>query len=118
MVNKAGRTIAPGTDSFRAAAANADWALRPGFGVILADQPGEESWPMTAATWILVHKHPEDSAATGQALVFFAWAYREGDTIAEALDYVPLPDTVVSDVEKMWAAEIKDSAGKPVFAMN
>ena len=73
---------------------------------------------MTAATWILVYKQPTDPAATGEALKFFAWAYKNGDKMAEELDYVPMPDNVVADVEKMWSTDIKDSAGKPVFAMN
>ncbi len=79
MVNKAGKTVAPEMQSFQAAAANADWSSKPGFGVILANQPGDTSWPMTAATWILVYKQPADPAATSTALKFFAWAYENGD---------------------------------------
>jgi phosphate transport system substrate-binding protein len=118
MVNKAGKTVSPTSASFQAAAAGADWSSKPGFGVILANQPGDESWPMTAATWILMYKQPADAAASAEALKFFAWAYAKGDKMAEELDYVPMPDSVVADVEKMWSADIKDSAGKPVFAMN
>ncbi len=118
MVNKAGKTVAPTSEAFQAAAANADWSSKPGFGVILANQPGDTSWPMTAATWILVYKQPTDPAATGEALKFFSWAYKNGDKMAEELDYVPMPDKVVGDIEKMWSSDIKDSAGKPVFAMN
>jgi phosphate transport system substrate-binding protein len=73
---------------------------------------------MTAATWILVHKKPDDPAATAEALRFFAWAYKNGDKMAEELNYVPMPDSVVDEVKKMWSNDIKDSAGKPVFAMN
>ena len=79
----------------------------PGFGVILANQPGDDSWPMTAATWILVYKQPKDPAATAEALKFFAWAYKNGGKMAEELDYVPMPEKVVTDVEKMWSADIK-----------
>jgi phosphate transport system substrate-binding protein len=118
MMNKAGKTVAPTSASFQAAAAGADWKSKPGFGVILANQPGDESWPMTAGTWILMYKQPKDAAASAEALKFFDWAYKNGDKMAEELDYVPMPDNVVADVEKMWAADIKDSAGKPVFAMN
>jgi phosphate transport system substrate-binding protein len=118
MVNKAGKTVAPTSKAFQAAAAGADWSSKPGFGVILANQPGDESWPMTAATWILMYKQPKDTAASAEALKFFAWAYKNGDKMAEELDYIPMPDKVVSDVEKMWANDIKDSSGKPVFAMN
>ena len=117
MVNKAGKAVAPTSEAFQAAAANADWNSQPGYGVILANQPGDSSWPMTAATWILVYKQPSDIAATGEALKFFAWAYKEGGKSAEALDYVPMPANVVKDVEKTWTNEIKDASGKPVFAM-
>jgi phosphate transport system substrate-binding protein len=117
MVNKAGKTVSPTSEAFQAAAANADWKSQPGYGVILANQPGEKSWPMTAATWILVYKKPVDPAASAEVLRFFAWAYRNGATMAESLDYVPMPAGVAADIEKYWAAEIKDSSGKPVFAV-
>ncbi len=116
MVNKAGKTVDPSSVSFQAAAANADWKSQPGYGVILANQPGDQSWPMTAATWILLYKKPQDAAATGEALKFFAWSYAKGDKSAEELDYVPMPDTVVTDIQKMWSAEIKDASGKPLFS--
>ena len=115
MVNKAGKTVAPTSEAFQAAAGNADWKSQPGYGVILANQPGEKSWPMTAATWILVYKQPTDAAATAEALKFFAWAYKNGGKMAESLDYVSMPANVVADVEKYWKAEIKDSSGKPIF---
>jgi phosphate transport system substrate-binding protein len=115
MVNKAGKTVEPSSASFQAAAANADWNSQPGYGVILANQPGDQSWPMTAATWILLYKKPAEPAATGEALKFFAWSYAKGDKSAEELDYVPMPDKVVKDIEKMWSAEIKDAGGKPLF---
>jgi phosphate transport system substrate-binding protein len=118
MVNKDGKTVAPTSEAFQAAAAGADWASKPGFGVILANQPGAASWPMTAGTWILMYKQPKDPAASAEALKFFDWAYKNGDKMAEELDYIPMPDKVVAEVEKMWATDIKDSAGKPVFAMN
>ena len=117
MVNKAGKTVTPTSEAFQAAAANADWKSQPGFGVILANQPGDKSWPMTAATWILIYKKPVDPAATAEALKFFAWAYKNGGKMAESLDYVPMPANVVKDIEKYWSSEIKDASGKPVFAM-
>jgi phosphate transport system substrate-binding protein len=117
MVNKAGKTVSPTAEAFQAAAANADWKSQPGYGVILANQPGDASWPMTAATWILLYKTPADPAATGEALKFFAWSYTKGQGMAKELDYVPMPANVVADIEKMWAADIKDSSGKPLFAM-
>ena len=91
MINKDGKTVAPTSEAFQAAAANADWKSQPGYGVILANQPGDKSWPMTAATWILIYKQPQDPAATGEALKFFAWAYKNGAKMAEDLDYVPMP---------------------------
>jgi phosphate transport system substrate-binding protein len=114
MVNKDGKTVAPTAEAFQAAAANADWNSAPGFGLILADQPGPESWPMTAATFILIPKQPPDPVAAADALKFFAWAYEKGDKMAEELDYVPMPKKVVADIEKVWASEIKDLSGKPL----
>jgi len=119
MRNRAGKVVAPTSDAFKAAAANADWKSKPGYGVILANQPGDESWPMTAATWILVYKKPRDPAATAAALRFFAWSYAHGAKMAESLDYVPMPGNVVADIQRTWAAEIKDGSGNPVYtAMN
>jgi phosphate transport system substrate-binding protein len=117
MVNKAGKTVSPTSAAFQAAAANADWKSQPGYGVILANQPGESSWPMTAATWILIYKQPSDPVATGEALKFFAWSYKNGAKMAESLDYVPMPANVVADIQKYWMDSIKDASGKPVFAM-
>ena len=117
MINKAGKTVAPTSESFQAAAANANWKSQPGFGVILANQAGEASWPMTAATWILIYKKPADAAATAEALKFFAWSYAKGGKAAEELDYVPMPANVVKDVEAMWTSEIKDANGKPLYSV-
>ena len=115
MVNKEGKAVAPTSAAFQAAAANADWNSVPGYGVILANQAGAESWPMTAATFILIHKQPDDAAAAAAALKFFAWAYTKGDKMAEELDYVPMPKKVVGEIEKMWASQIKDSGGKALY---
>jgi len=117
MMNKDGKSVAPTIAAFQAAAANADWNSVPGYGVILSNQPGATSWPMTAATFILIHKQPQDPAAAREALKFFAWAYAKGGKMAEELDYVPMPAPVVTAVEKTWAAEIKDASGKPISAM-
>jgi phosphate transport system substrate-binding protein len=114
MINKDGKTVTPTSEAFQAAAANADWNSVPGFGVILANQSGAASWPMTAATFILIPKAPQDPAAATEALKFFAWAYAKGSKMAEELDYVPMPSKVVGTIEAMWAKEIKDSAGKPL----
>jgi phosphate transport system substrate-binding protein len=118
MINKDGKTVAPTADAFQAAAANADWNSVPGYGVILSDEPGAQSWPMTAATFILIHKQPQDPAAAAEALKFFAWAYSKGGKMAEDLDFVPMPTPVVATIEKMWTANIKDAAGKPLYALS
>jgi phosphate transport system substrate-binding protein len=115
MVNKDGKAVAPTSAAFQAAASNADWNSVPGYGVILANEPGAESWPMTAATFILIHKQPDDAAAAAAALKFFGWAYDKGDKAAEELDYVPMPDKVVGEVQKMWASQIKDAGGKALY---
>jgi len=115
LMNKDGKAVAPTSAAFQAAAANADWNSAPGYGVILANQPGAESWPMTAATFILVHKQPDDAAAVSEALKFFAWAYAKGDKMAEELDYVPMPKNVVGEIEKVWASQIKDAGGKTLY---
>jgi phosphate transport system substrate-binding protein len=118
MINKAGKAVEPTSENFQAAAANADWKSQPGYGVLLANQPGDKSWPMTAPTWILMYKQPQDPVASGEALKFFAWAYKNGGKMAEELHYVPMPANVVQDVQKTWAADIKDASGKPIFAMS
>lgn len=107
MINKAGKTVQPTVASFQAAASNADWAKAPGYYVILTDQPGEESWPITAATFILMHKVPADKAASAEAIKFFTWAFEKGDKMAEELDYIPMPAPVVKLIEKTWSADIK-----------
>jgi phosphate transport system substrate-binding protein len=115
MINHDGKKVAPTMDAFQAAAANADWANAPGFYQILTDQKGDKSWPMTAATFILIPKQPADPAAAGEALKFFDWAFKNGAKEAEALDYIPMPDNVIGLIRKTWAAEVKTSDGKPVF---
>jgi phosphate transport system substrate-binding protein len=117
MVNKEGKTVAPETKSFQAAAANADWKSVPGYGVILTEQPGAATWPITAASFILMHTVPQDAANSAAALKFFDWAYKNGAKMAEELDYIPMPDSVATLSRAEWA-KIKDTAGKPVFAMN
>lgn len=107
LVNKAAKTVQPTVEAFQAAASNADWAKAPGYYVILTDQPGEKSWPITAATFILMHKEPADKAASKEALKFFAWAFKNGAKAAEELDYIPMPESVVKLIEKTWSADIK-----------
>ena len=107
LVNKAGKTVQPTVAAFQAAASNADWSKAPGYYVILTDQPGDASWPITAATFILMHKESTDKAASQEALKFFKYAFEKGGKAAEELDYIPMPDSVVKLIEKTWSSEIK-----------
>jgi phosphate transport system substrate-binding protein len=107
MINKAGKTVQPTVEAFQAAASNADWAKAPGYYVILTDEPGEKSWPITASTFILMHKEPADKAASAEGIKFFKWAFKNGGKMAEELDYIPMPDSVVKLIEKTWSADIK-----------
>jgi len=114
LVNREGKKVEPTSASFQAAAANADWANSPGFYQILTNEPGAASWPITAATFILLPKEPKDEAAAEAALKFFAWSFAHGAPMAEKLDYVPLPESVIKLIEKTWAADIKGADGKPL----
>jgi phosphate transport system substrate-binding protein len=107
LVNKAGKTVDPTNDAFQAAASNADWTHAPGYYLILTDQPGDKSWPIVASTFILMHKDATDKAASQEALKFFKYSFDKGGKMAEDLDYIPMPDSVVKQVEKTWASDIK-----------
>ena len=115
LVNKDGMAVVPNTASFAAAANNANWEATPGFGVILTDASGAESWPIASASFIVMRKRPEDPAGAREALKFFAWAFASGGKVAEELLYVPMPAKVVGAIQKLWAAEIKDASGKPLL---
>jgi phosphate transport system substrate-binding protein len=115
LTNKSGAVVAPSADSFQAAAANADWAHSDGYYLILTDQAGAKSWPITGASFILLYKQPTDAAAVNEALKFFAWAYKDGASMAAELDYVPLPAPLIDQVKKTWTSEIT-SAGHPVWS--
>jgi phosphate transport system substrate-binding protein len=114
LINKDGATLSPGSKVFQAAAANADWKTAPGFYLILTDQPGKESWPITGATFILMHKKQDKPETAKQVLEFFAWSYKNGGQMAEGLDYIPMPDNVVSIIEDSWKT-ITGPDGKPVW---
>jgi len=118
LINKDGQTVAPDAANFAAAAANVDWANAPGYYVLLTNEPGATSWPITAATFILVHAKPDNAADVAEALKFFSWAYDKGDAAAEALHYIPLPDSVVANIKATWAKDILGADGKPVFVAN
>jgi phosphate transport system substrate-binding protein len=113
--NRDGSYVDPTSETFQAAAANADWANAPGLYMVLTDQPGKESWPITGATFILVHTTQEHPAKGLAVLKFFAWAYQNGDKMAEQLDYVPMPDKVVKLVEERWQEQVKGPEGNPVW---
>jgi phosphate transport system substrate-binding protein len=114
LKNKDGNVVMPTIQAFQAAATNADWANSKGYYVILTDEPGAESWPITGASFILMHKNPQDPATAAEALKFFDWAYKDGAKLATDLDYVPMPDAVVQMVRKTWAEQIK-AGDKPVW---
>src|SRR5580704_71357 len=107
LINQSGKTVVPSADTFQAAAAAADWAHAPGYFLILTNQAGANSWPITGASFILVYATPPDVAATGTALKFFDWAFKNGGKMAADLDYVPLPDALVQQVRATWKSQIK-----------
>jgi phosphate transport system substrate-binding protein len=102
MINRDGKTVSPAAPSFAASAAGATWSPANGFGTLLTDQRGAETWPISGATFILVYKQPQDAAATKEALKFFQWAYQNGDEMAASLDYVSFPDMVKQTFMTSW----------------
>jgi phosphate transport system substrate-binding protein len=115
LTNKSGGVVSPNAESFQAAAANADWSKADSYYLILTDQAGAKSWPITGASFILVYRQPSDPVQVGEALKFFAWAYKDGAAMASELDYVPLPAALVEQVKKTWRTDIS-AAGKPVWS--
>jgi phosphate transport system substrate-binding protein len=111
LQNRAGRFVQPSEASFKAAAAGADW--QKSFYQILTNQPGDASWPITSATFIVMHKKQDKPAQAAAALAFFDWAYKNGDALASELDYIPMPQGVKDFVAQSWQA-ITDTSGKPV----
>jgi len=114
LINRDGKTVQPDDLTFAAAADRADWDSAPGFGVNLNNLPGANAWPITAATFILMHRSSADPKRAADALKFFKWALNGGQKLATDLDYVPLPAAVVKKVEAAWV-NIKDASGKPVL---
>jgi phosphate transport system substrate-binding protein len=115
MQNRDGQWVEPGDENFMAAAASAEWTKTPGFGVVLTDQPGKASWPITGASFILMHKTQADAAQAKEVLNFFDWSYRNGGAMAAELDYVALPEPVVKLIRDAWKTQIKDPSGKAVW---
>jgi phosphate transport system substrate-binding protein len=115
LKNRDGVFLQPDDDNFKAAAAGADWAKAPGFAVVLTDQPGKASWPITGVSYILMHKLQADPAKGKEVLKFFEWAYKNGGPAATDLDYVPLPASVTKLVQESWKANLKDASGKAAW---
>ena len=107
LINKAGKAVTPSAETFQTAASNGDWTHAPGYYLILTNQPGAGSWPITGASFILVYSTPPDAKATGDALKFFDWAYKNGGKMASELDYVPLPEGLIKQVRATWKSDIK-----------
>jgi phosphate transport system substrate-binding protein len=112
--NKDGEFVSPDSAAFRAAAANADWSKSQDFYLLLTNQPGKESWPITGATFILLHKQQSKPEVAREVINFFDWAYLNGGKLADDLDYVPMPENVVKLVKQNWQ-QIKGPDGKPVW---
>lgn len=112
--NRDGKFPEPDDKSFQAAAANANWSEAPGFGIIINNQPGAEAWPITSATFILMHKKADKPEQSAAALKFFDWAFKNGDKLALDLEYVPMPANVKDQIRASWKG-ITDASSKPVF---
>jgi phosphate transport system substrate-binding protein len=115
MQNREGQMVAPSDDSFKAAAAGADWNSVPGMGVVLTEQAGKASWPITGASFILVHKVQDKPDSAREVLKFFDWSFKNGAKMADELDYVPMPDPVVKLIQGVWKSQIKDASGKALY---
>ena len=115
MTNRGGTAVAPGDETFAAAAAGADWSKAPGMYMVLTDQPGKNAWPMTGASFILMHKVQDKPDNAKEVLKFFDWAFKNGRQMADELDYVPMPDAVVGLIQAAWKAQLKDGSGKALY---
>ena len=115
MQNKVGKFVSPSSASFQAAAANADWSKAPGYNLILTNQDGAKSWPITGATFILMQKK-QDKPEVGEAVLkFFDWAYHHGSKEAIEISYVPLPASLVKMIETGWQKDITSVDGKKIW---
>jgi phosphate transport system substrate-binding protein len=118
LQNRAGQFVTPTTAAYQAAAANADWEHAQNFAVSLINQPGDASWPIVSATFILLPRNPTDATRSLNVMRFFNWAYGNGGQIATQLDYIPLPQPVIERVRVAWREQIRGPNGQPVFAPN
>jgi phosphate transport system substrate-binding protein len=115
LQNRDGQFVQPDDETFKAAAAGADWTETPGFAVVLTDQAGKNSWPITGASFVLMHKAQADANKGREVLKFFDWAYKNGGAMAVELDYVAMPDAVAKQVREGWKAQLKDASGKAIW---
>jgi phosphate transport system substrate-binding protein len=115
LKNRDGQFVQPDDETFKAAAAGADWAKTPGMGVILTNQAGKSSWPITGASFILLHKSQASADRAKEVLKFFDWSYKNGGAMASDLDYVAMPAPVVKLVQDAWKANVKDASGKAIW---
>jgi len=115
MGNRSGAFVAPDDRTFKAAAAGADWQKAPGMYLLLTDQMGNDSWPMTGASFILMQKKQEKPDNAKEVLKFFEWSFKNGAKMAEELDYVPMPDAVVKLIQADWKAKLRDTSGKAIY---
>jgi len=115
LKNRDGQYVQPNSETFKSAAAGAAWDKTPGFAVISTDQPGKASWPITGATFILMHKTQSDSTKGKEVLKFIDWSYKNGVGMATELDYIAMPGNVVNMIESSWKAQFKDAEGKAIW---
>ena len=115
LQNRDGQFVQPDDETFKAAAAGADWAKTPGMGVVLTNQAGKTSWPITGASFILLHKSQASAERAKEVLKFFDWSYKNGGAMATELDYVAMPPAVIKLVQDSWKANVKDASGKAVW---
>ena len=115
MQNREGQFVAPDDEAFKAAAAGADWSKAPGMYLILTDQAGKQSWPITGASFILLHRRQDKPENAKEVLRFFEWSFKNGGKMAADLDYVPMPDAVVKLIQSEWKSKVRDSSGKPLY---
>ncbi len=115
LKNLDGQFVLPDDETFKAAAANADWASAPGMYLVLTNQPGKASWPATGASFIIMHKTQADGLTGRAVLKFFDWSFKNGSGMATDLDYVPLPPALVKQIHDSWKSQLRDANGKAIW---
>jgi phosphate transport system substrate-binding protein len=113
LVDADGKAISPTEESFSAAAKGADWSKT--FAQDLTNQKGDNAWPISSTTFILIYKDQQDAAKGTEVLKFFDWAYKNGNKLTTDLDYAALPESVVEQIRAAWKTNVKDSSGKALY---